>query len=170
MLIYAYRRRGLLSIGYRSYWSLIHPIKSNGISSSSGCVNTTVCMYYMDPNKRIEKKIDGNYTRILQAILKEILEATSHETIAVWLLTSHLKNHPNKRSKAYGILLEKQGWTHKWRSSMGPLHMDVPVLTDQREFIYISSEDTECSLEDLPGTIDDRNGRRERESQGNLCC
>ena len=34
----------------------------------------------------------------------------------------------------------------------GSLGMDVPVLSDRQELIYISSE---CSLEDL-GVIDDR--------------
>ena len=33
-----------------------------------GCVNTTVWMQHMDANKTREKKLDGNYTRILQAI------------------------------------------------------------------------------------------------------
>ena len=35
--------------------------------------------------------------------------------------------------------------------------MDVPVLTDQEERNY-SSADTMCSLEDLPGTMGNRDG------------
>ena len=40
---------------------------------------------------------------------KQILEEASPKTAAVWLLTSHLKNHPSKMNKIYGTLLEKQG-------------------------------------------------------------
>ena len=35
-------------------------------------------------------------------------------------LTSHLTHHPSKTSKTCGTLLEMQGRTHKWRSSMDP--------------------------------------------------
>ena len=30
------------------------------------------------------------------------------------------QNHPSKTNKTCGTLLEKQGWTHNWCSSMGP--------------------------------------------------
>ena len=36
--------------------------------------------------------------------------------------------------------------------------MDMPPLVDQEEIIYISSDG--CSMEDLPGAMDDRNGWR----------
>ena len=39
--------------------------------------------------------------------------------------------------------------------------MDVSVLADQQEFISISSVRTGCSLEDLLGAMDDRDGWRE---------
>ena len=41
-------------------------------------------------------------------------------------------------------LLEKQGWTHKWRSSMALYtDMDVPVLVNLQELIYNSSVHTQ---------------------------
>ena len=40
--------------------------------------------------------------------------------IPTWPLTSHLKNHPSKTNRTCGTLLEKQGRTHKRRSSMDP--------------------------------------------------
>ena len=44
--------------------------------------------------------------------------------------------------------------------SYGLLVMDMPVLTDKQRFTYIRSVQagTGCSLEDLPGVTDDRNG------------
>ena len=43
----------------------------------------------------------------------------------------------------------------------GLLHIDVPVLADQQERIYISSVRTQSNLEDLPGAMDDWDGSRE---------
>ena len=44
----------------------------------------------------------------------------------------------------------------------GPLHMDEQRQDDQLKLTYNSSVDTECSLEDLPGAMDDRDEWRER--------
>ena len=73
-----------------------------------------------------------------------------------------------RRTKTCGTLLEKQGQTHKWRSSM-----NFYTRTDLRQL----GVDTGYSLEDLPGAMDDRDEwserererERERESQGNPC-
>ena len=48
----------------------------------------------------------------------------------------------------------------------GPLHMDMLVLVKQK--LYQFCVDTGCSLEDLPGEMDDRAGWRVRIK--NLCC
>ena len=53
------------------------------------------------------KKLDGNCTRMLQAILNKILEATSQKTAAVSSPTNHLVNHPNQMNKTCGTLLEE---------------------------------------------------------------
>ena len=49
--------------------------------------------------------------------------------------------------------------------------MDAPVLADQHGHIHQLRADTGCSLEDLPGAMDDEDEwpERERESQGNPC-
>ena len=57
------RMCGRLSIVYRSYLS---PIDQD-FFSSRGCLNITVWMY----TKRMEKKLDGNYTRMLGVILNK---------------------------------------------------------------------------------------------------
>ena len=40
--------------------------------------------------------------------------------------------------------------------------MEMPALTEQQEITYINSVDIGCSLEDLPGEMDDRNRCRKR--------
>ena len=37
-------------------------------------------------------------------------------------------------------------------------HMGAPVLGYQQGLTYIHSSDTGCSLEELPGAMDDRDG------------
>ena len=60
-----------------------------------------------------------------------ILEATPRKATVVRPLTSPLKNHPSKTSKTCGTLLEKQGRTPKWRSSVGAYTWALSVLADQ---------------------------------------
>ena len=45
------------------------------------------------------KNLDGNYTRMLCAVLQQILEAATHKLAVVQLLASHLANRPRKTSK-----------------------------------------------------------------------
>ena len=86
--------------------------------------------------KHIEKKLDGNETRMLYAVMKEILEATHHKTAAVWPHASHLENYSSKQWQTHKrrFLLDSYTWTHQ------------------------HSENTRCCQEDLPGTMDDRDG------------
>ena len=63
---------------------------------------------------------------------EQILETTSDKAILVRSLTSHRKNHSRKTNKTRGALLEKQGRSHLWRSSLDLLHMDVSQMADQQ--------------------------------------
>ena len=67
------------------------------------------------------------------------------------------QNHPRRIRHA------EHCWRRKEKTYYGPLDIDVSLLADQQELIYISA-DTGCSLEDLQGTMNDRDGWRERES------
>ena len=53
----------------------------------------------------MEKKLDGNCTRMLHALL--------NKTVAVQPLTPHLTNHPSKMSQTYWALPKKLGQTPK---------------------------------------------------------
>ena len=120
-----------------------------------GCTTWTL-------TKRLEKMLDGNYTRMLQAILNKSWwqHPTRHQ------LYGHLppitKTIPIRRSRHAG---------HCWRSR-GELISDVLLWTPTygrtkagrtaRTYIQQLCEDTGCSPEDLPEAINDRKKWRER--------
>ena len=111
--------------------------------------------------KRLEKKLDGNYTRMLRAILNKSWgqHPTRHQ------LYSHLlpitKTIQVRRTRHAG---------HCWRSR-DELISDVLLWTpqmagqkqdDQHEHTFSSCEDTGCSPEDLPEAMNDKEKWRER--------
>ena len=118
-----------------------------------GCITSTL-------TKRLEKKLDGNYTRMLQAIL--------HKS---W------RQHPTKH-QLYGHLppimktiqvRQTRHAGHCWRSR-DELISDVLLWTPTygqtkagrpaRIYIQQLCEDTGCSPEDLPEAMNDREKRR----------
>ena len=120
-----------------------------------GCTTWTL-------TKQLEKKLDGNYTRMLWAILKK-----------------SCRQHPT-RHQLYGHLPPitktiQVRWTrhagHCWRSR-DKLISDVLLWTPTygwakagrpaRTYIQQLCEDTGCSPEDLPGAMNDREMWRER--------
>ena len=84
-------------------------LKKTGSFSSDVWVNTTVWMHHMETNKMHKEKERWKLHKNVTSYFEQILETTSHKTVAVQPLTSHLKNHPSKMNKTYEILLEKQG-------------------------------------------------------------
>ena len=126
-----------------------------------GCTTWTL-------NKRLKKKLDGNYTRMLRVILNKS-----------W------RQHPT-RHQLYGHLPPitktiQVRWTrhagHCWRSK-DKLVSDVLLWTlaygqaktgrPARTYIQQLCEDTGCNPEDLPKAMNDREKLRER-FQGYPC-
>ena len=117
-----------------------------------GCTTWTL-------TKRLEKKLDGNYTRILRAILNK-----------------SRRQHPT-RHQLYGHLppitetiqvRQSRHAAHCWRSRE-ELISDVLLWTPTygqtkaaRTYIQQLCEDTGCSSEYLPGAMNDREKWRER--------
>ena len=120
-----------------------------------GCTSWTL-------TKRLEKKLDGNYTRMLRAILNKSWRQhpTRHE------LYGHLppitKTIQVSRTRHTG---------HSWRSR-DELISDVLLWTPtygraktgrpERAYIQQLCEDTGCSPEDLPEAMNNREKWRER--------
>ena len=112
--------------------------------------------------KRLEKKLDGNYTRMLRAILNKSWRhhPTRHQ------LYGHLppitKTIQVRRTRHAG---------HCWRNK-DELISDVLLWTPTygrakagrpaRTYILLFCDDTECSPEDLPEAMNDREKWRER--------
>ena len=114
-----------------------------------GCTTWTL-------TKRLEKKLDGNYTRMLCAILNKSWRQhpTRHQ------LYGHLppitKTIQVRRTRHAG---------HCWRSRDELIrdvlpHMAMQKQDDQHEHTF--SEDTGCCPEDLPRAMNDREEWRER--------
>ena len=120
-----------------------------------GCTTWTL-------TKRLEKKLDGNYTRMLRAILNKFWRQhpTKHQ------LDSHLP------SITKTIQVRRTRYAeHCWRSR-DDLISDVLLWTPRygrgkagrpaQTYIQQLCEDTGCSPEDLPEAMNDREKCRER--------
>ena len=120
-----------------------------------GCTTWTL-------TKRLEKKLDGNYTRMLRAILNKSWRQhpTRHQ------LYGHLppitKNIQVRRTRHAG---------HCWRSRdelisdvllWTPTHGRAKAGRPARTYIQQLCEDTGCCPEDLPEAMNDREKLRER--------
>ena len=111
--------------------------------------------------ERIEKKLDGNYTRMLRAILNKS-----------W------KQHPTKQ-QLYGLLLPISKTiqirrTKHWRSKnthinnvpqWTPSHGWAGVGRPARTYLQQFCANTGCGLEDQPNRMDDIDDWRERERE-----
>ena len=120
-----------------------------------GCTTWTL-------TKRLEKKLDGNYAKMLRAILiKSWRQNPTRHQLYVHLIPI-TKTIQARRSKHAG---------HCWRSR-DELIRDVLLWTPTygrakagrpaRTYIHQLCEDTGCSPENLPEAIDDRKKWQER--------
>ena len=113
-----------------------------------GCTTWTL-------TKRLEKKLDGNYTRMLRAILNKSWRQhpTRHQ------LYGHLPPIQVRRTRHAGhcwdeLISDVLLWT--------PTHGRAKAGRPARTYIQQLCEDTGCCPEDLPGAMNDREGWRER--------
>ena len=102
-----------------------------------GCTTWTL-------TKRMEKKLDGNYTRMLQAAWNKVLEATLYNTLPP--ITKTIQVRQTRHS------------AHCWRSKdklirdiflWTPSHGRAKVGRPTRTYIQQLSANTKCNLEDL---------------------
>ena len=90
--------------------------------------------------KRLKKKLDGIYTRMLRAILNIQVRRTRHA----------------------GTLLEKQGRNHQWCTSMESRIWPSKSSTTSSNIHTAAMWGYGCSPEDLPEAMNDREKWRER--------
>ena len=112
--------------------------------------------------KRLEKKLDGNYTRMLRAILNKSWR--QHPTRH--LLYSHLPPITKTIQARRTIHAGHWWWSrdelisdvHLWTPTYGRAKAGRPART----YIQQLCDDTGCSPEDLPGAMSNKEKWRER--------
>ena len=109
-----------------------------GFFPSCRCASTIVWMHHMQL-KRLEKKVDVNYSRILQAILNKPCEKHPMKQQLYDHLPPISKKHPVRRTRYTGHCCRSKNELIEVMFFYGPLHTDVPALADQQALIYISS-------------------------------
>ena len=112
--------------------------------------------------KRMEKRLDGNYTRMLRVILNK--SWGQHPT------KQQLYGHLTPITKTIQVTRIRHAG-HRWRSRdelisdvllWTPSHGRAKAGRPARTYIQKLCADTECSPEDLPEAMDDREGWRVR--------
>ena len=120
-----------------------------------GCTTWTL-------TKRMEKKLDGNYTRMLRAILNKSWRQHPTKQQLYGHLPPTMKTIKVRRTRQAGLC---------WRSGeelisdvlLGtPSHGQARAGRPARTYIQHLSEDTGCSPEDLPEAMNNREEWRER--------
>ena len=126
-----------------------------------GCTRWTL-------TKRMEKKLNGNYTRILRAILNKSWRQQPTK--------QQLYDHIPPITKTIYVRQTRHAG-HCWRSRdklisdillWTPSHGQAKARWPARAYIQQLCADTGYRLEDLSGAMDDRDGWRERIRQRDM--
>ena len=120
-----------------------------------GCTTWTL-------TKRMEKKLDGNYTRMLRAILNKSWRQhpTKQQLYGhLPLVTETIKVRRNRHAGYYWrsrdeLISDVLRWT--------PSQEQAKAGRPARTYIQQLCANTGCNPEDLPGAMDDKEGCRER--------
>ena len=120
-----------------------------------GCTTWTL-------TKRMEKKLDSNYARILRAILNETLrqhpikqQLYGYQPPITKIIQTRRTRHAGYCWKSKDELISD---ILRWIPSLGRANIGRPARTNQQQLCV----DTGCSLEDLPGAMDVKDGWQER--------
>ena len=156
------QRHGQLSIGFRSYGNQTWPIKWNEVSSRLRSCQCCCMDALLEHWLNGWKKLDGNYTRMLRAILNKS-----------W------QQHPTRR-QLYGHLppvtktiqaRQTRHAGHCWRSKdeivsdvllWTPAYGQAKAGRPARTYIQQLCDDMGCNLKDLLEAMNDRETWRER--------
>ena len=150
----------LLSTGYYYYYYLTDKMKRSFFQAAVvsillyGCTTWTL-------TKRLERRLDGNYTRMLRAVLNKSWRQHPTRLQLYGHLPPITKTIQVRRTRHAG---------HCWRSKdelisdvllWTPTHGCARVGRPARTYIQQLCEDTGCNPEDLPEAMNDREKWRE---------
>ena len=122
----------------------------------------SILQYGCTLTKHVEKKLDGNYTRMLRAILNK--SRRQHTT------KPQLYGHLSPITKTIKVIWTRHAG-HCWRSrdelirdvlQWTPSHGRAKAGRPARTYLQQLCEDTGCNPEDLPEAMNDREVWRER--------
>ena len=121
----------------------------------NGCTTWTL-------TKRMEKKLDGNYTRMLRAILNKSWRQHSTKQQLYGHLPPFTKTIQVRRTRHAGYCWRSRDeliiTILQWTTS----HERAKAGRPARTYIQHLCADTGCCLEDLSKAVNDREGWRER--------
>ena len=121
-----------------------------------GCTTWTL-------TKRLEKKLDGNYTRMLRAILNKSWQQHSTRNQLYGHLPPITKTIQARRIRHAGhCWRSKEGRARKWCTPVDPRIWPIKIGRPARTYIQQLCDDTGCNPEDLPEAMNDRETWRER--------
>ena len=120
-----------------------------------GCTTWTL-------NKYMDKKLDGNYTRILRAILNKSWSRHPSKQQLYGHLLPITKTIQVKRTRQAGHYRKSKDRLIRDVLLWTPSHGRAKARRQARTYIQQLCADTGCSPEDLPEATDDRKGWRER--------
>ena len=110
----------------------------------------------------MQKKLDGNYTRMLRVILNKSRRQHPTKQQLYGHLPPIMKTIQSWRTRHAGLRWRSRDGLISdlllWTSSLGWAKVGRPVWN----YIQLVCADTGCSLEDLPEAMDDREGWPER--------
>ena len=126
------------------------------IIPSSSCISTTVWMHHLESNEMLREKARCELNKNATCCFEQVLKATSHKTVGVWPLTSHLTNHArNINNMCLGTAGEVRKNSMSNVLLRTPTHKRASFGRPARVYIHQPCVDPGYSLEGLPGAMDD---------------
>ena len=140
---------------------LTHKIKGSFFQAAVVSILLYGCNTWT-PTKRLEKKLDGNYTRMLRAILNNPGDNTPQDTNYTATCLSLRKLYKLDEPDTQDTAGEAAGYIISdvllWTPTYGQAKAGRPART----YIQQLCEDTRCNPEDLPEAMNNREKWRER--------
>ena len=119
-------------------------------------------MHYIDANKAYGEKLDGNYTRMLRAILNKSWRQHPTKQQLYGHLQPIMKTIHVRRTRHAGLCWRSRDELISDVLLWTSLHRRAKAGRPATTYIQQLCVDTGCSLEDLPEAMDDREGLWER--------
>ena len=119
------------------------------------------CTWWM-LTRRMEKKLDGNYTRMLRAILNKSWRQHPTKQLLYGHLPPITKTIQVRRIRHAGNCWRSRDELIRDVLLWNPSHGRAKARRTARTYIQQPCDDTGCSPEDLPDGVNDRKGWRER--------